>query len=263
MALGTRIFNAIARFNHGILIPTSAGVGKVLTSDASGNGMWEGAPTENSTAIAYRKVTQKIKSGSFTKIELDTVIKDPGGNMPGPLTLHGYVVPADGYYHCDGQVSPRELTANFAVLIFTNKLIKLEGPTIKGFSSVANGIIFCKKGDLIELYCYQESGAEAKTAEAAEEYSNYLCVQRVGAGPAGPTGLGGPDEHGRSSEMIAGKITIAAPAVTATGTILVSVEGTVALAGILAITKRNAGESFVVESSLVTSTDRVNWSVWK
>lgn len=71
-----------------------------------------------------------------------------------------------------------------------------------------------------------------------------------------------PVETGRSAEMVAGKITIPAPAVSATGVILCTVEGTLALGGILVVTVRKPGESFTVESSLMTSTDRVLWAIY-
>jgi hypothetical protein len=68
-----------------------------------------------------------------------------------------------------------------------------------------------------------------------------------------------PAEHGRSAEMVAGKITIAAPAVTATGAIVVNTEGGTAIAA--SVVERTAGTGFKVEAA-ETSTDRINWAVW-
>ena len=59
--------------------------------------------------------------------------------------------------------------------------------------------------------------------------------------------------------MVAGKITIAAPAVTATGAIIINTEGGTAVAA--SIVERTAGTGFKVEATL-TSTDRINWAVW-
>lgn len=69
-----------------------------------------------------------------------------------------------------------------------------------------------------------------------------------------------PAEHGRSAEMVSGKITISAPAVTASGAIIISCEGTTMTVGAV-VTERTAGTGFKVEAA-ATSTDRVNWAVW-
>jgi hypothetical protein len=244
----------------GLKIPAGAGEGKVLTSDASGNATWAVPLVESSIAIAYRSAAQKFKNNTSERIKFDKAAKDPGSNLE--LTNGYYVVPAEGFYSVYGAIRWEAKFPNAALNIFVNGTIASAGQQAlsNNVSMLASGIVFCKKGDHIELWAFQESGEEL-TIGNTEQYVR-MAVARVGAGPQGATGIGGPNEHGRSAEMVSGKITIAAPAVTATGTILVSVEGTVALAGILAITKRNVGESFVVESSLVTSTDRVNWAVW-
>jgi hypothetical protein len=69
-----------------------------------------------------------------------------------------------------------------------------------------------------------------------------------------------PAEHGRSAEMVAGKVTISAPAVTATGAIMISTEGTTMTVA-PAVVERTAGTGFKVEAA-ATSTDRINWVVW-
>jgi hypothetical protein len=74
------------------------------------------------------------------------------------------------------------------------------------------------------------------------------------------TAAGIPLETGRSAEMVAGKITIAAPATTATGAITIAPEGaTMTVAA--AIIERTAGTGFKVEAA-ATSTDRINWAVF-
>ncbi len=222
---------------------------------------------EESIAIAYRNAEQKIVSGGFRQVKVDKAVKDPGSNFD--LVNGYYVVPADGYYAVSGGTFMKT-KGIFGASIFLSGVEECRGSYTKvevesEVGASVSGIIFAKKGEKIELYVEQASGAE-KTLIVGFQQLNFLSVARVGAGPEGQkglTGIGGPDEHGRSAEMASGKITITAPGVTATGTILISVEGTVALAGIVVVTKRNVGESFVVESSLVTSTDRVNWAVWK
>jgi hypothetical protein len=70
----------------------------------------------------------------------------------------------------------------------------------------------------------------------------------------------GAAEHGRSAEMVAGKITIAAPAVTATGAIIVTTEGGTAIGA--SVVERTPGTGFKVEAT-ATSTDRINWQVYE
>lgn len=69
-----------------------------------------------------------------------------------------------------------------------------------------------------------------------------------------------PVEHGRSAEMVSGKITIAAPGVTATGAIVLSLEGAT-ITSAATVVERTVGVSFKVES-LATSSDRVNWVLY-
>jgi hypothetical protein len=64
---------------------------------------------------------------------------------------------------------------------------------------------------------------------------------------------------GRSAAMTLGKITISSSAVTATGPIIVSAEGSPV--GV-SVTSRAVGESFTVEATVPTSTARVNWAVY-
>lgn len=45
----TKRFEATVRLDSGLLIPASAGTGKVLTSDSSGNGTWTVLPTKRIT----------------------------------------------------------------------------------------------------------------------------------------------------------------------------------------------------------------------
>jgi Collagen triple helix repeat (20 copies) len=71
-----------------------------------------------------------------------------------------------------------------------------------------------------------------------------------------------PLETGRSGAMVSGKITIAAPATTAGGPILLSAEGGIATVGALTVAERKAGTGFVAESTLITGTALVNWAIY-
>jgi hypothetical protein len=92
--------------------------------------------------------------------------------------------------------------------------------------------------------------------------------RRTGAPPASTVTLSDlapalakqiPAEHGRSAEMVAGEVTIAAPALTATGAILITTEGGTAIGA--SVVERTPGTGFKVKAT-ATSTDRVNWTVW-
>lgn len=191
MAIGTRIFNAIARFNNGLLVPTNAGVGKVLSSDAEGKGTWQ-LPGEASVAMAYRSAAQNLPSATPTKIKLDKVIKDPGGNIG---ANDFYTAPSTGYYHIDGQVACGTLAAKATLeaWIQVNGGLALSGlrvfdtAELGGFvyATVA-GIVELKAGDKVELYA-QQSGVEC-ALQVAGSFENRLSVMRVGEGPVGPTG---------------------------------------------------------------------------
>lgn len=67
-----------------------------------------------------------------------------------------------------------------------------------------------------------------------------------------------------TATLVAGKVTIPATAVTATGAIIVTSEGPLALsASVLSVTERKAGVSFTVESLLATSTNKVNYAIYE
>jgi hypothetical protein len=60
--------------------------------------------------------------------------------------------------------------------------------------------------------------------------------------------------------MVAGVITIAAPATTATGAIIVTSEGTTPIG--VSVVERKAGISFKVKATNGTSVDKINWELW-
>ena len=59
--------------------------------------------------------------------------------------------------------------------------------------------------------------------------------------------------------MVAGKITIASAAVTASGAILVTAEGATPVG--VSVVSRKVGESFTVEATSA-STDMIDWAVY-
>lgn len=156
---------------------------------------WEGAQkepfvAEQAVAMAYRKAAQGIPDKTFTKIKVDTIIKDPGGNIESEV---GYKVPAEGYYQVSGQVIFDGVYTAALAAIYVNGVEKLRGTQNGGAgiqSPVVDGIVFATKGQKIELIAYQEAGAEHKLLVSTGEF-NYLTVMRVGEGPEGKEGKAG------------------------------------------------------------------------
>jgi hypothetical protein len=68
-----------------------------------------------------------------------------------------------------------------------------------------------------------------------------------------------PLEQGRSEAMVAGEITITAPAVTTSNAIQITTEGGTAIGA--SVVERTAGTGFKVKAT-ATSTDRINWAVY-
>src|SRR5208282_1587310 len=73
----------------------------------------QGLGFELAVAMVYSKTKQKLKTAVWTKINLDTVIKDPGSNVN--AGEHCYTVPAEGYYHVEGNTLIDTKEATYAV----------------------------------------------------------------------------------------------------------------------------------------------------
>lgn len=192
MTTHTEHFESTVQLDSGLIIPASAAVGKVLSSDASGNATWK-FPGEASVAMAYRNAAQGIPSGAFTRVKLDKVIKDPGTRINAEGS---YTVPSDGYYAVYGQVGFQGISALNTVIIASivvNGTEKSRGVrqthengAVTGEHDVTvAGIIFCKAGEKIELDAFQNTGVEIGLA-VGSEVANYMHVSRVGEGPPGP-----------------------------------------------------------------------------
>jgi hypothetical protein len=143
---------------------------------------------EESIGMAYRNSAQNLAAATNTKIKLNSVIKDPGSNIG---ANEFYTVPATGYYHVDGEVlAVPAANAYLVANIWVNGVAALAGSmTSEGGEayngSSVSGIIYCAKGDKIELVGYNSGVEKALIIEAGK---NRLSVNRVGAGPQGPQG---------------------------------------------------------------------------
>jgi hypothetical protein len=147
-----------------------------------------------SVATAYRKEPQKLPKGGVGLVKVDTVVNDPGGHF---LSEKGYKVPADGYYHVDGNAYFTTEAANIVqALIYVNGVARLYGNSFVAYPAgasnpvcVVSGVVFCKAGDIIELWAGDNS-AEPSLVLGGEG-SNRLSVVAVGPGPTGPVGPAG------------------------------------------------------------------------
>lgn len=174
----------------GLKIPLNAALGKVLTSDVEGNATWA-FPGELNVAMAYRSAEQKIPNTTFTRIKVDKVLNDPGANMNVAAGNGWYTVPADGYYQISGSISLQmgatEATGIASVFLSGAEVLRSSRQTSTTASAIFTlgvaGIVFCKKGEKIELFTWQSSGAE-RVIETGPTFP--LCVTRVGEGPPGP-----------------------------------------------------------------------------
>ncbi len=144
----------------------------------------------NSIAMAYRSAEQKIPNAAITQVKLDTVIKDPGGNIS--IAKGVYVVPSEGYYFVSGDVEYNfAAAADLQIMIWVNGVERLRGSrsalSASGFGAVnVSGIVFLQKNDELELRTLQTSGVEQILRTGQD--INTLCVTRIGSGPSGPSG---------------------------------------------------------------------------
>lgn len=113
-------------------------------------------------AIYYRKEPLKMKKDSFTNVEVDTVIKDPGSNF---AAKKGYKVPANGYYLVALTVGAEipNLTYFGATIFVSGNEAGIDYHYIvdasEAFSSTST-IVFAKAGEIIEPYGFQNSATE-------------------------------------------------------------------------------------------------------
>ena len=164
----------------------------------------EGRLGLETAAVGFRETEQGIPNAVQTQIKLNAVSPDPSKRID--LVNGWYLVPEDGFYDVSGNLLLTAPAGEYNVFanIFVNKLQVLGGTFLdvkwkatEGLvSAVVSGIIFCKKGDHIELSVYQTSGAERKTAVGGSIW-NRLSVTRVDVtsgkeGRAGENGKEGP-----------------------------------------------------------------------
>lgn len=139
----------------------------------------------NAPAAAYRKAVQAIPKAVLTKVELDTVVRDDGGNIAGGA----YVAPSDGWYQLDALLSffliPK---STIWASIMVAGVEKLRGQQVEnqleGFAGAGvTGLVFAKAGQAIELGAFQthveHAGQNLENQAAVEGPTNRMSVSKA------------------------------------------------------------------------------------
>jgi microcystin-dependent protein len=145
----------------------------------------------NATPVAARGYgvgTLTLTSGAFTKIPLDTIDHDTGGNMS---TATGrFTCPSPGWYQASGSVeTPVAAGARAIAAIFKNGTEVSRGSGGTADTNVTvSAALYCAAGDYLELWAYN-SGAVTGNIPGGGQF-RYLSVALITAG-SGPQGARG------------------------------------------------------------------------
>jgi hypothetical protein len=175
----------------------------------------ESKPGDAAVGIAYRSAAQTIPVGGLTRIALDTVVKDGGGNLSVAAGQGFYTVPTDGAYEVSGSVGLYQGTEEAAATlsIAVNGTEAIRGNQIwKSIGSLFNaglvvaGIVSVKKGDKIELVVHA-TGESQPLETTVAPYANRLQIAPAAAegkeGKPGPAGAPGPEGKGPAEKRVA------------------------------------------------------------
>jgi hypothetical protein len=114
-----------------------------------------------------------------TKIPVDTVDFDPGGNFD-VTTNHRYNVPATGYYHVDGALLTNS-PADLQLWVDKNGALELQGTlattsTANDCGGVVGGIVKCSAGDYLELFAWTSASVTIATGVVGRHYLSVIQV---------------------------------------------------------------------------------------
>ena len=145
-------------------------------------------------ARAYRNAALTPTANVWTKVPVDAVSFDPGGNIQ---TANGrYVCPVSGIYDVLAMVqsatSGTGTYTNYAVGIWKNGVqvsqTNMDAAVVNGTAMTLSDKIQCNAGDYLELYVYNAQG----TAIYAGPLGNWLAVSLLTGSQIGPQGASGP-----------------------------------------------------------------------
>jgi hypothetical protein len=125
-------------------------------------------------ARAYRNAALTLATATWTKIAVDTISSDPGGNMS--VASGRYVCPATGAYQVNGMVAFAAAPADGICALYVNGSGRSYGTRGGLLETVVSDILQCNAGDYIELWGYANAGQSLALASAF----NYLSVTQVG-----------------------------------------------------------------------------------
>lgn len=161
----------------------SPGLGKVLTSDASGNAFWEGAIAFSANDLGTSNVS--IPSGTDTKLIYTIEEFDTGNDFD--LTTSEFTAPVRGIYHFDYFVywlSHTNGSGYVSVTIRKNGSIhstaRLPAVASGEISNTISINMLLNAGDKITPYVYQTSGVNQSVGQDGRQvkFSGYLVCRQ-------------------------------------------------------------------------------------
>lgn len=160
--MNTKRFEPNVQLDGGLIIPSGAGAGDVLTSDASGNATWQ-APTGGGATVAARAyMNGSYTVNGWTKIPINALNFDTASNMD-VTTNHRFNAPVAGYYLIEGAVNLQAGTSTgyVGVSFYKNgsevtagSTLDVDTPASGQMNMPISDTIYCNAGDYIELWAY-------------------------------------------------------------------------------------------------------------
>lgn len=127
---------------------------------------------------------QTFASAAFTKVTLNTKDYDIGSNFDA-TTNYRFTAPATGYYRITAHAKATGFTTGYRLIvnIFKNGAVWSDGQTNPGSTNDVtvedNDLLYLASGDYIEMYVYQNTGAN-QTLYAGSQADTWITIQQVG-----------------------------------------------------------------------------------
>jgi hypothetical protein len=147
-----------------------------------------GAVGTTTPARMYRNAAWTLGNAAWTKVPLDTLSYDPGGNVS--LINSRYVCPATGSYQVNGAALGQAIpTSGFiTVAIYKNGSVAANGSAVSApteTGAIVADVVQCNAGDYLELWAYQSGTAGWPTYPgSAGVYFSVVQVGNLSATPA-------------------------------------------------------------------------------
>ena len=171
-----------------VSLESGAGLNYLSVSRTDVAGAW-GANPLNTAARAYRNAALTAVVSTYSKVPVDTVSYDAGGNLQ--LANGRYVCPTAGFYHVSAQVNFLATAAGQEAVatVYKNGALVTQGTTAfsaagsQAIDAQVTDTVQCNAGDYLELWYY----ANAAIAMTVSPWNNFLSASRVDM-----VGSGGP-----------------------------------------------------------------------